>query len=189
MRRGLILGLLVLFLITAGWWFLFMSPKSGEISEFNDQTGRGQARAVDARVPSQRTGGPGSQGGRLSARDIGGAGLDSRHARRRRPHRGHQQPRRDNRHRLALLQPERSRCRVPIEGLVEIQMTMTFEAPYFKVLSFLFALEELERLVRVDQISITSTILEDGTNLLSTSLTASAFSLSELRPATTEVAP
>ncbi|NNJ48377.1 MAG: hypothetical protein HKP18_11175 [Acidimicrobiia bacterium] len=68
-------------------------------------------------------------------------------------------------------------------------MTMTFEAPYFKVLSFLFALEELERLVRVDQISVTSTVLEDGTNLLSTSLTASAFSLSELVPTTTEDAP
>ena len=59
-------------------------------------------------------------------------------------------------------------------------MTMTFEAPYFKVLSFLFALEDLERLVRVDQISVTSIILEDGTNLLSTSLTASVFSMSDL---------
>jgi hypothetical protein len=67
-----------------------------------------------------------------------------------------------------------------IPDLVEIQMQLTFEAPYFKVLSFIFALEDLERLVRVDQIAITSRLLEDGTNLLSTSLTASAFSSSDL---------
>jgi Tfp pilus assembly protein PilO len=67
-----------------------------------------------------------------------------------------------------------------IPGLVEIQMQLTFEAPYFKVLSFVFALEDLERLVRVDQMAITSRLLEDGTNLLSTSLTASAFSSSDL---------
>ena len=67
-----------------------------------------------------------------------------------------------------------------LPGLVEIQIQLTFEAPYFKMLSFLFALEDLERLVRIDQIAVTSRILDDGTNLLSTSLTASAFSQSDL---------
>lgn len=188
MRRGLILGLVLLFIITAGWWFLFMSPKSDEISEFNDQ--RDAARLEQTTLESRRNelaalaakegdyllgisevqaSIPATPDGAALIEDINNlaetTGID-----------------------LLSFSPS-----VPgasaIEGLVEIQMTMTFEAPYFKVLSFLFALEELERLVRVDQISVTSTVLEDGTNLLATSLTASAFSLSELVPATTEVAP
>ncbi|MBT8246861.1 MAG: hypothetical protein KJN73_03550, partial [Acidimicrobiia bacterium] len=52
MRRGLILGLVLFLLITAGWWFLFMSPKSGEISEFNDQ--RDAARLEQSTLESRR---------------------------------------------------------------------------------------------------------------------------------------
>ena len=38
MRRGLLIGLLLALVVTAGWWFLFMSGKSSEISDFEDQT-------------------------------------------------------------------------------------------------------------------------------------------------------
>ena len=187
MRRGLILGALLLFIITAGWWFLFMSPKSSEISEFAEQRDaaeldqttlegrRNQLAALAAKegdyllgISEVQASIPTTPDGAALIEDINRlaetTGID-----------------------LLSFSPS-----VPglsaIEGLVEIQMTMTFEAPYFKVLSFLFALEDLERLVRVDQISVTATVLEDGTNLLATSLTASAFSQTELVP-TTEVAP
>jgi len=188
MRRGLIFGLLLLVIITAGWWLLFMSPKSGEISEFNEQ--RDAARLEQSTLESRRNelaalaakegdfllgisevqaSIPATPDGAALIEDINSLAETTG---------------------IELLSFSPS---VPaestIEGLVEIQMTMTFEAPYFKVLSFLFALEDLERLVRVDQISVTSAVLEDGTNLLSTSLSASAFSLSELIPVTTEVSP
>ncbi|MGI9610047.1 MAG: type 4a pilus biogenesis protein PilO [Acidimicrobiia bacterium] len=188
MRRGLILGGLLLFIITAGWWFLFMSPKSSEIAEFNDQRDaaqleqstlearRNELAALEAKeadfllgISEVQASIPATPDGAALIEDINTlaetTGID-----------------------LLSFSPSVP-GQSPIEGLVEIQMTMTFEAPYFKVLSFLFALEDLERLVRVDQVSVTSTVLEDGTNLLSTSLTASAFSLSELVPATTEVTP
>ena len=67
-----------------------------------------------------------------------------------------------------------------VDGLYEISTTVRFEAPYFKVLSVLFAIEDLERLVRVDQITIDAALDEDGTNLLTATLTATAFSLSDL---------
>ena len=188
MRRGLILGLLMLLIITAGWWFLFMSGKSSEIAEFEDQ--RDAARLEQTTLESRRNALaalaakegdyllgiseiqasiPATPDGAALIEDINSlaetTGID-----------------------LLSFSPSLP-SQSAIEGLVEIQMTMTFEAPYFKVLSFLFALEDLERLVRVDQISVTSTLLEDGTNLLSTSITASAFSLSELGASTTEVTP
>ena len=188
MRRGLILGVLLLFIITAGWWFLFMSWKSSEISDFDEQrdaamieqttleSRRNELVALAAKegdyllgISEVQASIPASPDGAALIEDINSlsetTGID-----------------------LLSFSPGIP-TQSAIEGLVEIQMTMTFEAPYFKVLSFLFALEDLERLVRVDQISVTSTLLEDGTNLLSTSLTASAFSLSELGAPATEVTP
>jgi Tfp pilus assembly protein PilO len=179
MRRGLILGVLLALIITAAWWFLFMAPKSAEISDFNEErdtaqleqsTLEGRRNQLQALAASEgdfllglsevQASIPVTPDGAALIEDINGiaeaSGVD-----------------------LLTFSPA-----VPVEsaipGLVEIQMQMTFEAPYFKVLSFLFALEDLERLVRVDQISVTSRILEDGTNLLSTALTASAFSSSDL---------
>jgi len=187
MRRGLILGILILFIITAGWWFLFMSPKSADISELNEQrdtaateqltleSRRNELAALAAKegdyllgIFEVQSSIPATPDGAALIEDINQIALDTG---------------------VELLSFSPSPP-VPstVPGLAEIQMNMTFEAPYFKVLSFLFALEDLERLVRVDQISMTSTLLEDGTNLLSTSLTAAAFSMTDLS-GTTEVAP
>lgn len=179
MRRGLILGILLVFIITAGWWFLLMSPKSADIADFNEERDvaqleqstldgrRNTLAALAARegdfllgISEVQASIPATPDGAALIEDINNiaeaSGVE-----------------------LLTFSPA-----LPVEsvfpGLVEIQMQMTFEAPYFKVLSFLFALEDLERLVRVDQMAITSRILEDGTNLLSTSLTASAFSSSDL---------
>jgi Tfp pilus assembly protein PilO len=179
MRRGLILGILLAIIITAAWWFLFMAPKSTEIADFNEQRdaaeleqstleGRRNALAGLAAQEGEFLLGisevqasiPATPDGAALIEDINeiaeASGVD-----------------------LLTFSPA-----LPVEssvpGLVEIPMQMTFEAPYFKVLSFLFALEDLERLVRVDQMAITSRLLDDGTNLLSVSLTASAFSSSDL---------
>jgi Tfp pilus assembly protein PilO len=175
MRRGLLLGVLMFFIITAGWWFLFMSAKSSEIGEFNDEldaarletstleSRRDELKALEARegefllgIAEVQSSIPATPDGAALIEDINQIAEDTDVD-------------------LLTFSPG---LPLPstIPGLVEIQIQMTFEAPYFKVLSFLFALEDLERLVRVDQISITSRLLEDGTNLLSTSITASAFS-------------
>lgn len=179
MRRGLIFGGLAFLLITAGWWFLFMSPKSADISEFNDERDAAmleqstlQSRLNELQALAAREGDyllglsevqssiPATPDGAALIEDINRIAEESD---------------------IELLSFSPA-LPVPstIPGLVETQIQMTFEAPYFKVLSFLFALEDLERLVRVDQIAITSRVLEDGTNLLSTSITAAAFSQTDL---------
>ncbi len=53
MRRGLILGILGAFIITAAWWFLFMSGKSTEINDLNDQTATAQIE--QSTLESRRT--------------------------------------------------------------------------------------------------------------------------------------
>ena len=179
MRRGLLLGLFLFLIITAAWWFLFMASKSTEISDFNEERDaarleqttlegrRNELAALAARegdfllgISEVQSSIPATPDGAALIEDINRIVEDT------------------NVDLLTFSPGLPTPSTIP--GLVEIQMQMTFEAPYFKVLSFLFALEKLERLVRVDQIAITSRILEDGTNLLSTSLTASAFSQSDL---------
>ncbi|MBT8199920.1 MAG: type 4a pilus biogenesis protein PilO [Acidimicrobiia bacterium] len=73
------------------------------------------------------------------------------------------------------------------EGLYEIALNLGIEGEYFRTLQFLFDLEDLDRLIRVDQLSISATLDEEtSTNILQTNLTARAFSTSPL-PGTLEV--
>lgn len=179
MRRGLLFGLLGLLVITAAWWFLFMAPKSGEIGDFNDERDaalteqrtlearRDELQALAARegdfllgISEVQASIPATPDGAALIEDINRLAEESDVD-------------------LLTFSPGLP-APSTIPGLVEIQIQLTFEAPYFKMLSFLFALEDLERLLRIDQIAVTSRLLEDGTNLLSTSLTAAAFSQSDL---------
>jgi Tfp pilus assembly protein PilO len=179
MRRGLILGILGFLVITAGWWFLFMSGKSGEISEFNDQTAtakiegstlearRNELQSLAAKEGEYRlalseiqNSIPAFPNGAALIEDINSIAIDTGVD-------------------LLTLSPNPPTPST-VEGLYEISTTVRFEAPYFKVLSVLFAIEDLERLVRVDQIAIDSALDDDGTNLLTVTLTATAFSLSDL---------
>lgn len=179
MRRGLILGVLLFIIITAGWWFLFMSGKSSEIGDFDDQTATArieestlQARLTQLEALAAKEGDfllavseiqrsiPQLPNGAAFIEDINGIAEETDVE-------------------LLALSPNPP---IPstIEGLFEISTTIRFQAPYFKALSVLFALEDLERLVRVDGITIDSTLEDDGTNLLSVTLTATAFSFSDL---------
>jgi Tfp pilus assembly protein PilO len=179
MRRGLLFGILGLLVITAAWWFLFMAPKSGEISDFNEERDAAliEQRTLEARrdelaalaaregefllgISEVQASIPVMPDGAALIEDINRIATESDIE-------------------LLTLSPGLPTPST-IPGLFEIQLQMSFEAPYFKVLAFLFALEEQERLVRVDQIAITSRVLDDGTNLLSTSLTGSAFSQTDL---------
>lgn len=72
------------------------------------------------------------------------------------------------------------------EGLYEIALNLGIEGEYFRTLQFLFDLEDLDRLIRIDQISISAT-LDDATstNNLQTNLSGRAFSTNPL-PGTLE---
>ncbi len=179
MRRGLLIGILLALVVTAGWWFLFMAGKSSEISDFEDQTATArieestlQARLDELQALAAREGEfllalgdiqksiPQLPDGAAFIEDINRIAEET----------GVE---------LLALSPNPP-IASNIEGLFEISTTIRFQAPYFKVLSVLFALEDLERLVRVDAITIDAALEDDGTNLLSTTLTATAFSYSDL---------
>ena len=180
MRRGLILGILLAFIVTAAWWFLFMSGKSSEISDLEDQTATArieqstlESRKTELQALAAKEGDyllalskiqnsiPAFPDGAALIEDINNIALETDVE-------------------LITLSPSPPVPVGEVEGLFGISTTLNFSAPYFKVLSVLFALEELERLVRVDQISIGSDLDESGANILSVNLTATAYSLTDL---------
>ena len=179
MRRAVILGALLFLIVTAAWWFLLMSAKSSDINDLDEQ--RATAESTELNLISQR-----DQLEALAAREgeysmgLGelrtsipiapdGASLIERF----------NEAVIEADVDLISLSPQ---IPVPsrVPGLFEISIEMSFEGPYFKVLPLLLELESLPRLVRIDSITVNATPLEDGTNLLSVSLTAVAFSLTDL---------
>lgn len=187
MRRNVILGVGLLVVVTAAWWFLFMAGKSSDISELNEQTeaARTQQLTLQARLDSLQT---------LAARD-GEFRVGLSELRESIPVFPDGATLIEDLNNAALaadvdllsLSPQLP-APSAVPGLFEIAIDMNFEGPYFKVLPLLLELENLPRLMRVDTINISSTPLEDGTNLLSVSLTAVAFSLTDLQGSLAEAA-
>jgi len=67
------------------------------------------------------------------------------------------------------------------EELFEIALNVNVTGEYFRVLQFLFDIEDLDRLVRVDQVAIESRFEpETATNFLNVNFSARAFSTSAL---------
>ena len=179
MRRGLLIAVLLFLVITAGWWFLFMAGKSSEISDFEDQTAT--ARIEESTLEARR-----NELQALAARE-GEYLLALGEIQKSIPQLPEGAAFIEDINRIAeetgvelLALSPNPPIASAIDGLFEISTTIRFQAPYFKVLSVLFALEDLERLVRVDAITIDAALEDDGTNLLSTTLTATAFSYSDL---------
>ena len=68
-----------------------------------------------------------------------------------------------------------------MRNLFEIALNVNVSGEYFRVLQFLFDIEDLDRLVRVDQIAIESRFEpETATNFLNVNFGARAFSTSAL---------
>lgn len=66
--------------------------------------------------------------------------------------------------------------------LREIDITAQVEGEFFEVLGFLFGLNDMERLVRVDGISLSSTQTESNTTILSASIQMRLFTTADLLP-------
>ncbi len=188
MRRAVLLGVVLVLLVTAAWWFLFMAGKSGDIGDFNDQLATAEAEELTLQARRDalqslaaregefrvglneiRTSIPVFPDGAMLIEEINQIMLTADVN-------------------LVSLNPQ-----VPtpgsVPGLFEIAIDLNFEGPYFKVLPVLLELENLPRLLRVDSINISSTLLEDRTNLLSVNLTAVAFSLTDVDGSVAEAAP
>jgi len=158
-RRNLLLAGLVAILVAAVWWVFFISPKNSDVSDLEAQTQsaqdaelglRAQLSQLQAIADSELT--FRTALGELESAipenpDIAdfiealnllaiesGVGLNS----------------------ISPAQPS------PVEGAqyFEINLSMAVEGQYFEILGFLFGLSDMERLVRVDSISLTPTSVD-----------------------------
>jgi Tfp pilus assembly protein PilO len=66
--------------------------------------------------------------------------------------------------------------------LRQIAITAQLEGEFFEVLGFLFGLNELDRLVRVDAISVASSVDPSGVTLLAVGIQMKLFTLADLLP-------
>ncbi len=66
--------------------------------------------------------------------------------------------------------------------LRQIAVSAQIEGEFFEILGFLFGLSDMERLVRVDGVALSSSTAEDGTTVLSASLELRLFTLADLLP-------
>lgn len=181
MRRWVILGVLVALLLAVAWWFFFISPRNASIAKAGDdlQAAQDQEMALRAQV-----------GQLMAIREseveyLAGIGQ------------------------LERLIPERplldefieavyALCGttgvellnmapampVPVTGsaLRQITVSATVEGEFFEVLGFLFGVMDMDRLVRVDAISVSSGQDEAGVTTLSVSLSMRLFTLADLVP-------
>ena len=159
-RRNLLLSVLAAFVVAAVWWVFFISPRNSDISDIEGQTQaaqdqelglRAQLSQLQAIVDSELT--YRAALGELESSipenpDIADfieavnllaleSGVE-----------------------LTALQPAQPST---VEGadFFEIRVSMALEGQYFEVLGFLFGLSDMERLVRVDSISLNPVSTEE----------------------------
>ena len=66
--------------------------------------------------------------------------------------------------------------------LRQIAVSAQIEGEFFEILGFLFGLSDMERLVRVDGVALSSSTTEDGSTVLSASIEMRLFTLADLLP-------
>ncbi len=183
MRRWVLLALLLAVLLAAGWWFLLIAPRNARIAEEQDNLRAAQQQEVTLRT----------QIGQLQeireseVEYLAGIGkLEALIP---------EQPLLDEfideifalteatGVELSELSPAVPLVVVGSE-LRQIEVEAAVHGEFFEVLGFLFGLNDMERLVRVDAISMLSTQDDQGATVLSVGLTMRLFTLSDLLPAT-----
>jgi Tfp pilus assembly protein PilO len=180
-RRWVIFGVMLSVLLAVVWWFFFISPRNASITQAGDdlRAAQDQEMALAAQVDQLRT-----------IRDaeveyLAGIGE------------------------METLIPERPRLDEFIEdiyalcgttgvellnlapampvpmtesSLRQITVAVTIDGDFFEVLGFLFGVMDMDRLVRVDAIAVSSSQDEAGATSLSASLSLRLFTLADLVP-------
>jgi Tfp pilus assembly protein PilO len=180
MRRGLLLGVLGSILVLVGWWFLFISPRNADIAQAEDQLAAAQQQ--EQRLRSQIVGLEEIRSNEILYIDA------ISELQRLIPERPLLEEfivqiddlSRTNGVELITLAPSLPR---PDEesDLREIALSAQIQGEFFEIMGFLFGLADMERLVRVDGIALSSTEI-DGITELAVSLDLRLFTLSDLLP-------
>ena len=185
MRRGALLGALGAILVLIGWWFLFISPRNADITAAEDQL-------VAAQQQEQRLRTQIVQLEEIRSKEILYVDAISE-LQRLIPERPLleefieqiDQLSITNGVELITLAPSLPRADDQTD-LREISLSAQIQGEFFEVMGFLFGLSDMERLVRVDGIALSSTEI-DGVTELAVSLDLRLFTLSDLLPVLIEV--
>lgn len=181
MRRWVILGLVVALLLAVAWWFFFISPRNARIAEARDDldAARQQEAALRAQVVQLQA----IRDGEVAY--LAGIGqMESLIP---------SQPKLDEfiddvyvlcdttGVQLLNLAPAMP---VTITGseLRQITVAATIDGDFFEVLGFLFGIMDMDRLVRVDAVALSSGQDETGATTLSASLSLRLYTLADLVP-------
>lgn len=189
MRRIVIFSVLGVLLVTAVWWMFLISPRNARISELDTETNvaidteqrlRVQVRQLqeirDREV--EYIAAVGKLDALIPTRPLleefieqiyalaGSTGV-----------------------RLQSLAPSIPAAVDAGTDLRQISVSVQIEGQFFEILGFLFGLSDMERLVRVDGISLSSTEDETGATILGVSLELRLFTLADLLPVDLELLP
>ncbi|HUU61552.1 MAG TPA: type 4a pilus biogenesis protein PilO [Acidimicrobiia bacterium] len=182
MRRWALLGVLLVLLLTVGWWFLLIAPRNARIAEEQDNLQAVQQQEVTLRTQIARLqeirdseveylAGLGKMQALIPEEPLLDRFIDELFS-----------LTEATGVELSEMSPA-----VPVvvigSELRQIEVEAIVRGEFFEVLGFLFGLNDMERLVRVDAINLASSQDEQGATVLSAGLTMRLFSLSDLLPA------
>ncbi len=187
MRRSLLV-VLVCLLLAVGWWFFFISPRNADIAAARDELEAAQSQEQRLRVQI-------AQLSEIQDDEILYLDAISR-LEMLIPERPSLDEFIEDVHELALdtgIGLRSMAPSVPVQRIESelriINVSIQIEGEFFDILGFLFGLNDMERLVRVDGLTLSSGIDEEGETLLNVSLDLRLFTLADLIPTPEELLP
>ena len=182
MRRMGLLAVLAILLVTAAWWMFLISPRNGQITEHQDDLVVAQDTEQRLRVQIRQLqeirdreveylAAVGQLEALIPDRPLldefieeifaltNETGID-----------------------LQTLSPSLPAVTEDGSELREIVISAQIEGEFFEVLGFLFGLNEMDRLVRVDGIVMSSSETETGDTILAVGIEMRLFTLADLLP-------
>lgn len=173
-RTGLILGVLAVLLVTALWWFFVISPTNTKIADSQDQLQSAEDNEVLLLTQLSRL--KKIQENELTYRSAIGA-LDAAI-----PPTPQMPALIDSLTELAndsSVKWESGTYGNPVEvegeDYFEIPVNLIVQGQFFEVLGYLYGIADLERIVRIDAVSLTPTIDDDGFTVEDVSISAVTF--------------
>jgi Tfp pilus assembly protein PilO len=188
MRRVGLLAVLAILFITAAWWMFLISPRNGQIADQKDDLVVAQDTENRLRVQIRQLqeirdreveyrAALGELEALIPERPLldefieeifaltNETGVD-----------------------LQTLAPSLPSATEEGSELREIVISAQIEGEFFEVLGFLFGLNEMERLVRVDGIAVSSSETETGDTILAVGIEMRLFTLADLLPPLDDIA-
>ena len=173
-RTGLILGVLAMLLVTALWWFFVISPTNTRIADAQDQLQSAEDNEVLLRTQLSRL--KKIQENELTYRSAIGA-LDAAI-----PPTPQMPALIDTLAELAEdsgVEWESGTYGNPVEvedeDYFEIPVNLTVKGQFFEVLGYLYGIADLERIVRIDAVTLSPTEDDDGFTIENVSISAVTF--------------